>query len=220
MLPLALTACNFGDGPVASATAPANNLFTGPQAGTIANGAPALAGIPGATVAPDAIYDFAPTAQDPEGQRLEFSINNRPSWASFDPSTGRLVGTPRSTDVGVYPNIIIAASDGRASAAIGPFTIVVANGLAGPAGIGTAQLSWNAPDGVVGTNGQTSVTGYRIYWGASPDALVNTALVGGVDTTQYHVSGLGKGTWYFAVATTSTSGLESELSTIGSKTIG
>ncbi len=220
-LPLLLAGCSWDDDRVASATATSQSLLGEPRAaGVIANEVPVLAGTPANAVAPDSVYDFTPSAIDPDGQRLEFSINNLPRWANFDPSTGRLTGTPRSTDVGVYPNIIIAVTDGRASAALGPFTIVVGAGLTGPAGTGIAQLSWIAPAGVINTAGQTDVIGYRIYFGDNPTALVNTAIVGGVDTTQYTVTGLGKGTWYFGVATMSRSGLESELSEIGSKTIG
>jgi len=32
---------------------------------------------------------FTPTASDPDGQALTFSITNKPSWASFSTSTGR-----------------------------------------------------------------------------------------------------------------------------------
>ncbi len=36
-------------------------------------------------------YSFQPTAKDPEGKTLTFSIRNKPSWATFSTSTGRLV---------------------------------------------------------------------------------------------------------------------------------
>ena len=70
-------------------------------------------------------YSFTPTASDPEGQPLSFSITNKPAWASFAASTGRLYGTPGSTRVGTYSNIVITASDGETSASLGPFSIEV-----------------------------------------------------------------------------------------------
>ncbi len=37
---------------------------------------------------------FAPVGSDPDGNTLVYSIQNRPSWASFSTTTGRLTGTP------------------------------------------------------------------------------------------------------------------------------
>src|SRR5690606_18051920 len=62
---------------------------------------------------------------DADGDKLTFSISNRPSWASFDSATGRLSGTPGAADVRTYSNIVISVSDGEASAALPGFSIVV-----------------------------------------------------------------------------------------------
>jgi hypothetical protein len=67
-----------------------------------------------------------PTASDPDGDVLVFGIANRPAWATFDVSTGRLAGTPAASDAGAYAGIAIAVSDGRGgSAALAPFDLVV-----------------------------------------------------------------------------------------------
>ena len=70
-------------------------------------------------------YDFTPTASDPNGEVLTFSIANMPSWAAFSTTTGRLSGTPSASDVRSYPNIRISVSDGRLTTNLGAFTINV-----------------------------------------------------------------------------------------------
>ena len=47
------------------------------------------------------------------GDTLSFSITNRPAWASFNPSTGALTGTPTNDDVGATTGIVISVTDGN-----------------------------------------------------------------------------------------------------------
>jgi hypothetical protein len=58
---------------------------------------------------------------------LTFSITNRPAWATFNTSTGRLSGTPTNAHVGTTTGIIISVSDGTASAALPAFNLTVTN---------------------------------------------------------------------------------------------
>ncbi len=58
-------------------------------------------------------YIFIPTATDPDGDPLTFTINNKPSWANFDTSTGQLSGAPSHDMIGVYSNIVIIVNDGN-----------------------------------------------------------------------------------------------------------
>jgi len=93
-----------------------------------ANTPPAILGTPPAsasTVVAGSAYQFAPTATDPDGQALTFSIANRPSWTQFDTVTGRLSGTPTAAHVGSYAGITISVSDGIASASLPAFTLTV-----------------------------------------------------------------------------------------------
>jgi uncharacterized repeat protein (TIGR02543 family) len=46
---------------------------------------------------------------------LTFSIHSAPPWASFKTSTGQLGGTPRSTNVGTYSNIVISVTNGNSA---------------------------------------------------------------------------------------------------------
>jgi hypothetical protein len=89
------------------------------------NRAPTISGSPVASVTAGTAYSFTPTGSDPDGQTLTYSIANRPAWASFSTSTGRLSGTPGDAHVGTASAIVISVSDGVLSAALPPFSIRV-----------------------------------------------------------------------------------------------
>jgi hypothetical protein len=92
---------------------------------TPTNTAPTISGTPATSAVAGQSYSFTPSARDAEGNALTFSIVNRPAWASFSSSTGRLSGTPGSGSVGEYVNIGISVSDGRLSSSLPPFSISV-----------------------------------------------------------------------------------------------
>lgn len=94
------------------------------------NAPPTLSGHPPTGVAAGSDYKFTPTASDPDGRSLKFSIQNRPAWASFDTSNGQLTGTPSESELGTYADIVISASNGTLSASLPAFSIKVASGLA------------------------------------------------------------------------------------------
>jgi hypothetical protein len=85
-------------------------------------------------------YSFTPSAHDPDGDALTFSIVNRPPWANFNTATGTLSGTPGAGDVGVFSGIVISVSDGEASVSLPSFSIEVV-----AVATGTATLSWQPP---------------------------------------------------------------------------
>ncbi len=89
------------------------------------NRAPVISGTPSSSVTVGQAYSFTPTASDPDGQTLTFSIANKPSWATFSTTTGRLSGTPAASDAATYSNIAIAVSDGSATATLPAFSITV-----------------------------------------------------------------------------------------------
>jgi hypothetical protein len=221
LLPTLITGCNFDDDTSTTSSSPFEFAARGGgAAGRIANTPPTLSGTPSGQAALDARYEFAPSANDADGHALEFSINNRPAWATFDARTGRLTGTPTTSDSGVYRDIIIAVTDGRASATLGPFTIAVGTGLANLPGNGSAELSWTPPTQNTDGSPVTNLAGYRIYYGQSPQGLNYSTTLANASSTRHVVTGLQPGTWYFAVAAVSSTGTESDLSEIGSKTIG
>ncbi len=91
----------------------------------VTNGAPTISGSPATSVDEGSFYEFTPGASDPDGDTLTFDVANKPSWAAFDPATGRLSGTPASGDAASYGNIVISVSDGQDSASLPAFTITV-----------------------------------------------------------------------------------------------
>jgi len=104
-----------------------------------ANSPPVISGIPPASVVVSQAYVFLPTASDPDGQALSFSIANKPAWARFSRRKGRLSGTPTST--GTFSNIAITVSDGTASASLAPFSITVQAGTNSPPVISGAPVT-------------------------------------------------------------------------------
>ena len=93
------------------------------------NHPPTISGSPPTTVAVGQTYSFTPTASDPDGDKLSFSIANRPSWATFNNATGALIGTPGSSNVGTFSNIVISVSDGTTTAQLPGFSIQVTSSL-------------------------------------------------------------------------------------------
>jgi hypothetical protein len=92
--------------------------------------APKISGTAATQVTAGKAYGFEPTASDPEGKKLTFSIVNRPVWASFNTTTGELSGTPTTTEVGSYPSVGVSVSNGTLSAALAQFSITVSTSAA------------------------------------------------------------------------------------------
>jgi Domain of unknown function (DUF4347)/Cadherin-like/RTX calcium-binding nonapeptide repeat (4 copies)/Bacterial cadherin-like domain len=89
------------------------------------NDAPVMTGEPVVVADEDKFYSFVPTVRDVDGDRLTFSINNKPVWATFDPTTGQLTGTPKDADVGVLNNLVISVSDGIQTVSLPAFNLTV-----------------------------------------------------------------------------------------------
>ena len=105
------------------------------------NSAPVISGTPSAAVLAGQAYSFTPTASDANGNSLTFSVANRPGWATFSSSTGRLSGTPTASAVGQYVDIRISVSDGQASASLSPFSVTVSQGNRPPTIGGSPPLT-------------------------------------------------------------------------------
>ncbi len=175
---------------------------------------PTIAGTPTTSVKVGAAYSFVPTASDPNGYSVTFSVANLPSWASFNTSTGQISGTPGAANVGTYSNIVITVSDGKASASLAPFSITVTQ-LA----MGTATVTWTPPTTNSDGTALTNLAGYHIYYGTSSGALTSVITVSNPGTASYVVSNLSPGTYYFAVKSYTSAGVESSSSNVASKTI-
>lgn len=179
------------------------------------NQAPVISGSPDTALVVGTPWSFTPTASDPDGDALTFSVANKPGWLSFSTSTGKLSGTPSSAHVGLHKDITISVSDGQATASLGPFSLTVNETQPTT---GSAKVSWTPP--TERTDGTTisGISGYKIYYGKSPTQLDQVVNLGS-GLTSYMIENLDSGTWYFAVTATDTGGLESAKSSIASKTI-
>src|ERR1700733_209681 len=203
-----LSGCGMGDdAPAASSPAAA---AVGTSVPTIS-----LSGTPPTSVVAGSLYVFQPTVST-TGGTATFSASGLPSWASVNPSTGEISGTPSSSNVGVTGDIVVSASDGGATTSLAPFQIDV---TAAAAGTGSATLSWTAP--TQNTNGTpvTNLAGDHIYYGTNPSELNTVIDVPGANTTEYEISNLTRGTYYFAVAAYNSQGVDSADSNEASKTI-
>ena len=92
---------------------------------TNSNRPPVISGSPGGSVMATTNYSFTAVASDPDGDVVTFSIVNTPSWATFNPATGELSGTPTESQVGINSDIVISASDSNTSVSLAPFSIEV-----------------------------------------------------------------------------------------------
>ena len=89
------------------------------------NRAPTISGTPATSVNAGSAYNFQPSGADADGDTLTYSIQNQPSWATFNAGTGRLSGTPTAAAAGVYSGIVISVSDGKDTVSLPAFSITV-----------------------------------------------------------------------------------------------
>src|ERR1035438_7147338 len=154
---LILTGCSGGYQSGSTTTDPS---ATTPAANTTAPArvAPTISGQPVTALNANTAYVFLPTASVANGAVLTFAIQNKPSWATFNASTGELAGSPNSSEIGTYNGIAISVGDGVATSVLPTFNISVTQ-----ISIGSVTLSWLAP--TTNTNGTqlTNLAGYRIY---------------------------------------------------------
>ena len=184
------------------------------QVNAVANRAPTISGTPTTSVTAGTAYSFQPSAADADGNTLTFSIANRPAWATFSTTTGRLSGTPAATDVASYSNIIITVTDGTAQTSLASFSIAVVQ-----VATGNATVSWTAPTTNTDGSTLTDLAGYRIAYGRSSTVLDQSASITNASISTYQLTNLATGQWFFAVYAVNSSGVESDVSNVATKTI-
>lgn len=184
--------------------------------GPTGNAPPTIQGQPSGSVQAGQAYTFQPSADDPDGDALTFSVTNLPDWASFDSSTGRLSGTPASADIATYSSIGITVSDGQASDSLSAFSIAVTDVAAGT---GTATLSWTPPTENSDGTALVDLAGYEVHYGLSQSNLNQTVTLSNASLSTYMVEHLGSGKWYFALVAVNSHGTTSVFSAVASKTI-
>jgi hypothetical protein len=184
--------------------------------GPTGNAPPTIQGQPSGSVEVGETYTFQPSASDPDGDALTFSVTNLPAWASFNSATGRLSGTPTSADIATFANIRISVSDGQASASLSAFSIAVNDAATGT---GTATLSWTPPTQNSDGTTLTDLAGYQVHYGRTQSDLSRIVALNNPSLSTYVVENLSSGTWYFALVAVNSSGTTSTLSSLASKTI-
>lgn len=118
-----LTACGGGDGGEQGAR-------SAPQAAqraavVVSNAAPTLeTALPAAAQIGEA-FTFTPQAADPDGEVLTFSATGLPGWATLDPATGTITGTPSLADLG-SAEVVLSVSDGHHTVTMPAFPLAVA----------------------------------------------------------------------------------------------
>lgn len=147
---------------------------------------------------------------------MSFSIVNRPPWASFSTSSGRLSGTPTLAAAGEYIDIRISVSDGQASASLAPFSI-----FAFPqSSYGSATLYWQPPTTRTDGTPLTNLDGYRIRYGTAVGSYPNMIDITNEGLTSAVISNLPPATYYFVLSAYDAAGAESANAGPVSKVIG
>ena len=204
---LLLSGCNDSEGEGDRISIPDNPDTPGNQA-------PAISGNPSPAVNIGEQYSFTPSASDPDGDSLTFSIQGLPSWASFSSSNGRITGTPSMADEGSYGSIAISVSDGKLSTSLPEFSIDAV-----AASLGSVTLSWTPPtqneDGTV----LTDLAAYKIYYGLSAGSYGNQVRIDNPGISTYVVDNLAPNTYYFVSTAINASGVESSYSNMATKIV-
>ena len=177
---------------------------------------PVISGTPSTSVIAGSGYAFQPTASDPAGKLLSFSVQNKPSWAGFSIASGQLYGTPSSVQTGTYANIVISASDGASASALPAFSITV---MSPPVTTGNAVVTLTPPAQNTDGSTLTDLEGMRVYYGTAASNLTQVVDLPGTVATTYTLSNLTSGTWYFAATAYTTDGRESSPTVAASKNI-
>jgi hypothetical protein len=199
-----LAGCGGGGGDSEKSAAPA----------TGSNSPPTIQGAPGGTAVAGQAYSYQPTASDPDGDTLTFTVANLPGWASFNQTNGRITGTPAAADIATYSNIRVTVSDGQATASTAAFAITVTD-LASA----SVTLSWTPPTQNEDGSTLTDLAGYEVRYGRDQANLDRSQQLTNPSLNTFVVDNLTAGTWFFAVRSVNSAGTSSELSGVASKTI-
>jgi hypothetical protein len=205
---------NYSNGP-ASGTSSGGNVGNGGS-----NTAPTISGTPPTQIVAGNLYSFKPIANDADNDPLTFSISTRPSWASFNSSTGVLSGTPTQNDIGSTANITLSVSDGTSTVSLPAFSLSVSGSVSSNAPkTGSVNLSWTAP--VARTDGSllamSEITGYTVYYGTSKGNYPDSLSINNRSATSATISNLPVGTYYLVVTIRDTGGRESGYSSMVTK---
>jgi hypothetical protein len=215
-LPAVALAFCHGCGGAASEVAGTQGSASGVVAGTSvsANRAPTISVAAGQVAQVGVAYEVQPVSDDADGDALTFSADNLPPWATFDASSGRIIGTPSASDIGAYEAVSVTVADATHHTASQPFDITVVG-----AANGMARLRWEKPPTKLDGSPLDDLAGYRIAYGHDAADLDESVYLDDPEQRTYDFATLGNGVWYFEVIAVSASGLEGPPSTSATKSI-
>ena len=119
-----------------------------------------------------------------------------------------------ASQAGTYSGISISAKDSQYSVSLPAFSVTVVAPTPG-----SATVRWTPPKTNLDGTPITNLAGFRIVYGQSASDLSKSVSIPNPAITSASIEGLSTGTWYFAVKAYTTSSVESDLSSIGQKTI-
>ena len=154
-----------------------------------------ISGTPATMVQAGAVYTFRPSVTA-AGTAVTFSVQNLPSWATFDRVGGILTGTPAVADVATYPGVIVSVTDGSFSASLPAFSIDVIAGqivvIAGaPLVLYTDLVSGPTSGGEANKGAYLSIFG-KNFGGAGLGSAVKV-YIGSAEVDNYRYLGPSKG---------------------------
>jgi hypothetical protein len=190
--------------------------FCQPALAYAANRAPSISGSPATTAYVGKAYFFQPKVSDPDGNKLTFKVARKPGWATFSSVTGSLTGTPSSSHIGTYSNIVISVSDGFETRSLPAFSIKV---LQATSTVSPVTLSWVPPTKNVDGTQLSNLAGYRIHYGQVSGRYDYSVSIGSPSITSATIENLAPAKWYFAVTAVTNSGIQSDFSAELSKAV-
>lgn len=171
------------------------------------NQPPTITGTAATAVVVGTNYSFIPSASDPEGQSLSYSINAKPDWAVFDSTSGALTGSPAAIDLGTYPDIRISVTAGADTSNLPLFKIDVVQ-----VGAGSLSLSWTAPTENADGSPLSDLAAYRIRWGNQSGNYPNLIDIDSPGVTRYVLDNLVQAEYYLVISAVDDSDNKSEFS--------
>jgi len=117
--------------------------------------------------------------------------------ANTTPASGTTSGTTSVTGTTTTTTTTVAANNKSTA----PVKTTTTNGV--------ATLDWLPPTENSDGSALTNLAGYTVYYGTSPGSLTQSIKVTNPGLTAYTVTNLSTGTWYFAVTSYSSTGVES-----------
>jgi hypothetical protein len=144
------------------------------------------------------------------------------TWASGD-ATAKTFSVPVSnatpfTGSKAFAVALASASGATLGTPASGIVTINGDGTTAPT-TGSATLLWAAP--TENTNGTplTNLAGYRINYGMAANSLTNVITINSATTTNYEITNLAAGTWYFTIQAYNTEGVDSSPSVSASKAI-